>query len=63
LKKYCLKWRTVPLSGSIYSHGVLTINARSFDEAVDKAELIIRAKSHQKFRDVPLQIIEKGPQS
>jgi len=60
LKEYHLTWRTVPLSGSVYYKGVLTIKANSFDEAVDEAERIIRAKPHQKFRDVPLQIIQKG---
>lgn len=62
MKEYSLSWRTIPSSGSVYYKGVLSVRAASFHAAIDEAEKIIRAK-HKKFRDVPLKIIEEGPQS
>jgi hypothetical protein len=59
LKEYHLNWKTIPQSGSVYYKGFLKVKASSFEEAIKKAEKIIRAKS-KRLLDVPLEITEKG---
>ncbi len=59
MKSFHFKWKTAPLKGSVYWWGGVTVEANSFDEAIDEAERLIRAKNKVGHK-MPLKIVEQG---